>query len=274
MQKTIHVTHAKETPSNCHVCAAGACLIPGYVRRISTAPLNEGRLIFVRKGKLKIEQENGNNITLKSGDLLIIKNKIKYISSYDCEDYVVDFRNVAEKFSDMPLFSQQIIHLNINSSNQEKLLVLFDGIINELQLMEFGYEFALNVKFMQILLLIYRAYYQENRIADNLNIAKIRPAILEMHNNYSQTMPLKYYADKCNMSLSSFQHTFTKFMNTTPIQYLNKIKLETAMFLLRESDLTVTEISNNLGFSDSAYFSNLFKKKYGLNPTMYREKYR
>ena len=71
--------------------------------------------------------------------------------------------------------------------------------------MEFGYEFALNVKFEQILLLIYRAYYQENQITDNLNIAKIRPAILEMHNNYSQTMPLKYYAEKCNMSLSSFQ---------------------------------------------------------------------
>ena len=274
MKKTIYVAHAEGTPKNCYVHTAGTCSIPGYVRRISTAPATEGRLIFVKNGKLKIEQQNGDNITLKPGDLLIIKNKIKYISSYDCEDYVVDFNGVTQKFSDMPLFSQQIIHLNLNSSTQEKLLVLIDSIINELQLMEFGYEFALNVKFEQILLLIYRAYYQENQITDNLNIAKIRPAILEMHNNYSQTMPLKYYAEKCNMSLSSFQHTFTKFMNITPIQYLNKIKLETAMFLLRESDLTVNEISNNLGFSDSAYFSNLFKKKYGLSPTLYREKYR
>lgn len=95
-----------------------------------------------------------------------------------------------------------------------------------------------------------------------------------MRNNHSQTMPLKYYADKCNMSLSSFQHSFTKLMNMPPVKYLNKLRLDTATFLLSETNLSVMEISDNLGFSDSAYFSNLFKKTYGLSPMQYREKNR
>jgi AraC-like DNA-binding protein len=55
-------------------------------------------------------------------------------------------------------------------------------------------------------------------------------------------------------------------------QLINKMRIDEAKRLLKETDLRVTEIALNLGFNSVSYFNNLFKMFEGETPSEYREK--
>ena len=59
--------------------------------------------------------------------------------------------------------------------------------------------------------------------------------------------------------------------NTTPIHYINFIRLEQAENMLKSSNFTITEIAESVGFTDPFYFSRLFKRSFGISPTDLRK---
>ncbi|MBP2832910.1 helix-turn-helix transcriptional regulator [Aquimarina sp. U1-2] len=70
-------------------------------------------------------------------------------------------------------------------------------------------------------------------------------------------------------SLSKF-HLYDSFKNAfgkTPHQYINRLKLKKAKQLLQTREISITEVSTTLGFSDSSSFSKIFKKAYGKAPS-------
>jgi AraC-like DNA-binding protein len=77
-------------------------------------------------------------------------------------------------------------------------------------------------------------------------------------------------ASLTNNSISSFQRQFKKLYDTTPANYIKNKRLERAADLLKISDLSITEISDECVFSDIAHFSNSFKEKYNSTPSEYR----
>lgn len=77
-------------------------------------------------------------------------------------------------------------------------------------------------------------------------------------------------AELCNMSESSFKREFRDIYEDTPIHYINSKRLERAKELLLISDQAVSTIAYELGFSDPAYFSRLFKKKFAVAPSSLR----
>ena len=57
-------------------------------------------------------------------------------------------------------------------------------------------------------------------------------------------------------------------MNT----YITDAKLDLAVHLLEDVDMTISEIAGETGFSDQSYFSKVFSAKYGIPPSEYRAK--
>ncbi len=72
------------------------------------------------------------------------------------------------------------------------------------------------------------------------------------------------------MSRSSFEKRFAAEIGRTPGQEIRRVKLETAKKLLGETRLSVTHISEMVGFSRSSVFGSFFKKQEGMTPTAYR----
>jgi AraC-like DNA-binding protein len=60
-------------------------------------------------------------------------------------------------------------------------------------------------------------------------------------------------------------------MKVTPIQYLTQIRIRVSVQLLITSELSVSEIANQVGFRSSNYFSKVFKKLIGVTPGSYRK---
>jgi AraC-like DNA-binding protein len=66
---------------------------------------------------------------------------------------------------------------------------------------------------------------------------------------------------------------FKENINITPMVYINNEKLSIATKLLFETNYSIEKISTTCGFEDPNYFSRLFKKRYGLSPTKYKDEF-
>lgn len=92
-----------------------------------------------------------------------------------------------------------------------------------------------------------------------------------MYKKYKTPLSISDLAQIAHMSESNFYARFKKQFGMSPISYLNHYRLTLASDMLRQSDATVGEISESVGFTDKLYFSRLFKRSFALSPKQYRE---
>ena len=105
-------------------------------------------------------------------------------------------------------------------------------------------------------------------IEDTTNyILKIRSYILE---NFDKPLNLDELSALAYVSKVQLINKFKKAYGVTPIQFLNNERITQAKKLLKNTNLSITQIAINVGFNDSIYFSNVFKKSMGVTPTHYR----
>ena len=90
--------------------------------------------------------------------------------------------------------------------------------------------------------------------------------------NFKQHLTLSHLASVVNMSESYFSHQFKKIMGITPIDYINKQRVEIASKLILENNLTASEIAEKTGFKNASYFCVMFKKYTGLSPREYSQR--
>lgn len=89
--------------------------------------------------------------------------------------------------------------------------------------------------------------------------------------NYSSGISPQQVADKLNISRSHLHRVFTQAFDASTGKYINKLRMDRAVLLLLTTPLSIHEISNSVGFENQLYFSNVFKKNFGLSPSDYRK---
>lgn len=72
--------------------------------------------------------------------------------------------------------------------------------------------------------------------------------------------------------LKKLQYGFHNLYGLSVNNYVKKIRLQIAMELLKNSDLSISEIVYKIGLSSRSYFSKIFKEKYGITPSYYKKK--
>ena len=96
-------------------------------------------------------------------------------------------------------------------------------------------------------------------------------AISIIQEKYSESISVEELSKIMNYSPTYLRYVFKKEGNTTPNKHINEVRLENAKYLLLNTSLNITEIAYRSGFSDSNYFSTVFKERYGQPPKMYKK---
>jgi len=91
--------------------------------------------------------------------------------------------------------------------------------------------------------------------------------------NKSKTLSLNNAAELCYLSPSYFSRIFTREAGENFTSYTSQLKIEWAKQLLEKTNLSVTQISEELGFNDPGYFIKTFKKHERITPSVYRKYY-
>src|SRR6476620_4721410 len=92
-----------------------------------------------------------------------------------------------------------------------------------------------------------------------------------MDRAYAEPLDVSAVASGAHMSEAHFSRSFRSVFGETPHHYLQRRRVERSMFLLRETDRSVTDICFDVGFSSLGSFSRTFSEIVGETPTAYRE---
>lgn len=99
----------------------------------------------------------------------------------------------------------------------------------------------------------------------------LEPALAHIDANFTLNEPISVYAQMCHMSESHFYHLFQQYLNTTPIEYRNTLRIRQAAKMLHEDNQSIEQISSMMGFESSIYFRRVFKALYGSTPSNFRK---
>ncbi|MDD4120045.1 MAG: PocR ligand-binding domain-containing protein [Clostridia bacterium] len=92
--------------------------------------------------------------------------------------------------------------------------------------------------------------------------------------NYDKELNLKFVSNQIFVNSYYLSHLFRNEMNMTFSDYLNKIRMEESIKLLKNSQLKIQEIANLIGYADANYFAKIFKKYFGVSPKNYMQIYK
>jgi len=186
------------------------------------------------------------------GNQINIWNKAVYLD----ESYLIDGGDWVREFG------RHMRHL----FRQENHLNLFNEIM---------------LSYLRTLLLIFcEALIQNGKYADSINLSTDHEKVI--FNQFLTLLSTEHHKRQSVASCASELHITAKYLSTvckhvsgkSPSKWITETIMEDCYSLLKESSLSIKEISNQLGFPNSSFFGQFFRKQAGITPMEYRNKYK
>src|SRR3954453_17064534 len=92
-----------------------------------------------------------------------------------------------------------------------------------------------------------------------------------MDRAYAEPLDVRAIAAVAHISPAHFSRCFCTVLGETPHRYLQRRRVERSMFLLRETDRSVTDVCFDVGFTSLGTFSRTFRQTVGETPSGYRK---
>ncbi|WP_426452540.1 helix-turn-helix domain-containing protein [Paenibacillus sp. S-38] len=165
-----------------------------------------------------------------------------------------------------------VVRLNLHERRQAEALLV--SLLTELDEQPPGY--TLHIRHMAAELLLFAARHtlvQESPPADELSPVqrKVRDIVRHMNLHYGESLQLDTLARQYFISKSHLSRVFKEVTGFGFTEYLNLTRIKEAERLLRETDWSITRVSEHCGFENFSHFGKMFKKLSGLSPRAYRK---
>lgn len=103
------------------------------------------------------------------------------------------------------------------------------------------------------------------------NVLRLRPVIEYISAHFCEKIYVERLADMINVSPDYFTKMFKESIGRTPIEYINSLRVNRAMYLLSKTKCPLAEIADEIGFCNPNYFHKIFKQYMGISPLAYRK---
>lgn len=171
-----------------------------------------------------------------------------------------------------PQFSS--LYLNPENDRQKQIIDFLWDISSLHQEQPTCYELQIKSKLCEL----WAALYQEIQLmqgkspSSSKNVPRLKEALNYIHNNYRENLTLEDIAAACNISKSEVCRFFKRMMRQTCFEYLLRYRIQKSIPLLLGNVQNITEISEAVGFSNSSYYAEIFRRYMLCSPTEYRKK--
>ena len=171
---------------------------------------------------------------------------------------------------------------NENSNGQFWILDYFESvevssclrnILREMELKNPGYEDVCQA-YMEILIIrlmrntTMTVQIKPQVISGNRQCATVKRYI-DLH--FKEPLTLEQLSEEAHMSKYYLSHAFKQEYGVSPINYMISRRIEESKYLLSETDLSMSQIAQLLGFSSLSYFSQVFRKSQDISPMEFRQ---
>lgn len=240
-----------------------------HVNRIYDTTRN--RLLYVDRGE-GVFKVKGREVEIKPHYLYIFKKGVD-VKMEDQFDFKIFFLNLhvflAMKLSlfdiiplkemyeiENPAFYKNIFQTLVDTQKKEEMVSLNRISLTSLLLSPIETESAI-------------------KRMDGLHRDMLRfKSVLEyIDDNFNKNISNNALAKLAHLSPSYFVTKFTKSIGVSPLNYINKIRVEEVKYLLCNSNYTLERIANNVGYKDSSHLTKIFKDQMDVTPGRYRKMY-
>lgn len=104
------------------------------------------------------------------------------------------------------------------------------------------------------------------------DLNRLKKILEYIHNNYSNKLFLEEIAGSINICTNECCRFFKKHMNSTISTYILSYRVEKSLYLLENTDLSITDLAHSIGFSSASYYTKTFRKQLGVTPIQYRNR--
>ncbi|MEF9988722.1 MAG: AraC family transcriptional regulator [Christensenella sp.] len=160
----------------------------------------------------------------------------------------------------------------LNASQNPKIQLLLEKLLSANKSKSVGTEFLSSRILVDILTEI--LFTAEAVVSPKINMPQfIQTALADIDAHFTENLNLEYFSAKLRLSKYHFAKEFKKYTGYSPGEYIINTRINHAKEYLQYSDLTITNISDAVGFNNACHFINMFKQKVGLTPLKFRKQY-
>ncbi len=209
--------------------------------------LEPGDMIFIPKNTLHRTE------SLESES---VSRSILYFNDFDFEDELAPF---IEKLKPRRL-------IKIQHKKMHYIRGLLAEIAEEEEKKKDGYRQMQMLFLKQLVVMIERYCIDnvENNISSSYRVAENISKYIREH--YNENLSLAHLSREFAMTPSYLSRIFKKSTGISLNEYINIVRITEAEKLLKNPDISITEVAFECGFNDSNYFSSVFKKAKGITP--------
>jgi len=223
------------------------------------------------KGKIDIADQS---LDLTSGEVFMVKvpSNHRYYLPKESDHwefiYITLLGQEAEKLWD---YVSQIYGSVVKIPLDSYIIQLLFTIYKETTDKKINDPYTASLKAYEFIMECYRHFKNISNTKKDVP-ENIEKAILYIHANYHRpALTIDEIAEKADLSKYYFIKKFSQHMNTSPFQYLTKVRIERAFDLLKDSNVTINEIAKQVGYANANYFNKVFRKIVGTSPGQFRQ---
>ena len=237
-----------------------------YVMKV---PRKQNALLWFCGCRGLFSLKNGNTLQIPKGALVSIPQGNEYSLQFlHCEGRPVTILAEFCLFADEPLrFSKEIEILEKDLTDME----IIDILMKLPSYFSMPYRPYLELKSDYYKLLSLLSLRKERRIIHRKGLQTIEKGIRYLQTDEAQALSIEEIAKMCFVTPAYFRRLFKEYAGMSPAEYRAKRKTERAKTLLLHTDLSIAEISSQIGYDNPSYFCRAFKKETGASPTEYQK---
>lgn len=249
------------------------CLQIGYCYEGNGHSLVEGRLMEFESGNVTvIPAKAQHHIVSHPGTVS------RWIWLYlDPFTFIPNLHPTHSKALMRIFFGEKVMAFVLHKNDQNEMINITQAIINELENKDEGYGDIVRLQTHAFLLLLLRAasgLHPAAPAAMQTQMQLIAPAVQYIALHYMDNISIMELAELCHVSTTHLRRVFHRVMNCAPLEYLQMIRLEAACLLLFSSELSILEVSGQVGFPTVTSFTRQFQKLLHTTPGKWRKQRR
>ncbi len=235
---------------------------------------------------------NNTKTHVSEGDLIFLSYNSVHTLVPETEDFTWINLSFYPEFIDKSLInefnSNEIIRLSVFKSMfedntvtttsimlkgvKEEFAQIFSQMEDEYRNKKYGYVQILKYDLLIVLTKIFRDMEDVNKKPGELSNSKLINSVLEeLENNLGSDFNLDTFAKKVYMSPKYFSRFFKQSVGVTFMEFVHKQRINRACELLENTDMSIADIMQSVGYSDAKSFYRIFKRYKGATPSAYRK---
>lgn len=243
----------------------------------------EYEIIRIIKGTLTVTLDE-KSFTASANDVIFIHSGILHSGiPQDCvyQCIVFDINAFLKPNSVCAEYMQKIIHQDVMiyhhfTEKQQPVLDAVNALFESMKAQAPGYELIVFGQFYHFFGLVFSYHYYLESLSktrkDYKRILQLKQVVEFIEKNYTSQITLPELSASVSMSPKYFCRFFSEMTHQTPMDYLNRQRIEQACYQLATTDDSITEIAYRNGFNDLSYFIRTFKKYKGITPGKYKRR--